>query len=377
MTAPPHSRHPPKPPAITLVPSVPAGQRLRHPSTSSSLSSLASSSRPAVHLLNKDVSRLHSHRHRSIRRDNRVLLTTLRNAPFVVYSCVPYSKHSKFTFRGDGRRHGSGSSHENLLLFGSVEDGQDVSYGQFLAPSSSKAKSARTDNLLVPISESAHASPAKSPSEVPLFRSFSHDPSLLQRYHSQQATLLPTVLESEVESISKHHQLDDPELRSGKHRTLLTFPSYMTSVIDYVKPSDLKKELNEKFREKFPHIQLTLSKLRSLKQAMKKIAHIRCGVDLWTIATAHVYFERIIMKGLINKANRRLCAGASLMLAAKLNDVKGNDLSKLIDEIEDTFKLHRRELLACELGILVALEFSLLVSDLEVKPHHQRLVYTS
>ncbi|XP_053705290.1 CDK5 and ABL1 enzyme substrate 2-like isoform X3 [Synchiropus splendidus] len=168
--------------------------------------------------------------------------------------------------------------------------------------------------------------------------------------------------------------LSDPQWPCGRHKRVLVFPSYLTTVVEYVKPSDLKKHMNETFREKFPHIQLTLSKIRSLKREMRSVCE-ECSLQPVTIAMAFVYFEKLVLQGRLNKQNRKLVAATCVLLAAKISsDLRKPEVKQLIDKLEECFRINRRELIPLEFPVLVALEMGLYLPDSKVMPHYRRLV---
>ncbi|MBN3284313.1 CABL1 enzyme, partial [Polyodon spathula] len=303
-------------------------------------------------------------------RNGRIVLISGRRSFCSVFSVLPYqdcSQAGELKLEGGRLRHPSGGVGAKEMVIGleGIElgaDGKTVSYTQFLYPT----------NALI-----ARRNTIDSTASFSQFRNASHRNLTLGRANSTQGSIDAG---SDVLDFLEYdpNLLDDPQWPCGKHKRVLIFPSYMTTVIEYVKPSDLKKDMNETFKEKFPHIKLTLSKIRSLKREMRKLAQDECSFEEPTVAMAFVYFEKLALKGTLNKQNRKLCASACVLLAAKIgSDLKKHEVKHLIDKLEEKFRLNRRELIAFEFPVLVALEFALHLAEHEVMPHYRRLLQSS
>ena len=193
----------------------------------------------------------------------------------------------------------------------------------------------------------------------------------------------------------------------GRHRHVMIGDrdtgSIVSSTIQFVKPEELKADLNKQFRERFDgweppkgkwkyigakvvdgvytlqdpmdHVEdhskeerrprqgsisshtattsssvdamhtirmppsLTLSKIRSVKQ-QALIAAVNANMEVSTVALACVYFERLCLDTRVDKSNRRLCFAACLLLAAKINERNVRlDIQALEEEDEGKFTL--------------------------------------
>ncbi|XP_041861102.1 CDK5 and ABL1 enzyme substrate 2 [Melanotaenia boesemani] len=302
-------------------------------------------------------------------RGSRIVLICAKRSLCAAFSVLPYGESfylSDPMLSHPRRRHSSGNISTTLEMLPGLEGfhldiyGRSVSYAQFLYPTNAlvrqKPSSTSDLTLQIPVSRSTHSMPGRS-----------YPPSRLNS----------TVgLDLGVEDVTDYdpNLLSDPQWPCGKHKRVLIFASYMTTVIEYVKPSDLKKDMNETFKEKFPHIKLTLSKIRSLKREMRIVGE-DCGLQPVSIAMSFVYFEKLVLQGRLNKQNRKLVSAACILLAAKISsDLKKQEVKHLIDKLEERFRIGRRELISFEFTILVALEMALYLPESHVMPHYRRLV---
>ncbi|XP_054465086.1 CDK5 and ABL1 enzyme substrate 2 [Anoplopoma fimbria] len=302
-------------------------------------------------------------------RGSRIVLICAKRSLCAAFSVLPYGESfylSDPTLNHTRRRHSSGNISTTLEMLPGLEGfqldtyGRSVSYAQFLFPTNAlvrhKPSSTSDLTLQIPVSRSTHSIPGRS---------------------CPPSRLNSTVgLDLGLEEVTDYDPslLSDPQWPCGKHKRVLIFASYMTTVIEYVKPSDLKKDMNETFKEKYPHIKLTLSKIRSLKREMRVVGE-DCGMQPVTIAMAFVYFEKLVLQGRLNKQNRKLVSAACILLAAKISsDLKKQEVKHLIDKLEERFRIGRRELISFEFTILVALEMALYLPESKVMPHYRKLV---
>jgi hypothetical protein len=172
--------------------------------------------------------------------------------------------------------------------------------------------------------------------------------------------------------------LDDPTLITGKHKTIIALPYFMSSIIQYSRPSDLKRELNEQFRQLHPDLDpsLTLTQIRKVKKDIYLAAQ-EMNLELSSVAKAYVYFERLILKNEVNKYNRKLIGATCLFLATKVNDPKEVSYANLLRILNKIMGVSPKEIRENEFNVFVALEFVLYVPLWDIRPHFERLVTSS
>ncbi|XP_068996602.1 CDK5 and ABL1 enzyme substrate 2-like isoform X1 [Embiotoca jacksoni] len=296
----------------------------------------------------------------------RIMLICAKRSLYAAFSVLPYGESAHLSdpkLETQRQRLSSVVAVDLLPCLEGVEldaCGKTVSYAQLLYPT----------NALV--RQKSGGAPESSTAQTPQSRFRGNGQKNFTP--ARQNNSVPQ--EPCVEEVAEYdpNLLSDPQWPCGRHKRVLIFASYVTTVIEYVKPSDLKKDMNETFREKFPHIKLTLSKIRSLKRDMRAVSE-EFGLQPVTIAMAFVYFEKLVLQGRLNKQNRKLVAAACVLLAAKISsDLRKPDVKQLIDKLEERFRINRRELIPLEFPVLVALEMGLYLPESKVMPHYRRLV---
>lgn len=142
-----------------------------------------------------------------------------------------------------------------------------------------------------------------------------------------------------------------------------------------MRPSDLKREMNEQFRTNHPELplEMTLSKIRAIKLHLLEIGK-QVDLEVSSVAHAYVFFEKLVVKNMVTKKNRKLIAACCLFLATKVNEAKGRTWFRpLLDAMDDELDVDSEEIHEHEFAVFADLEFNLYVPRREFMPHFERI----
>jgi hypothetical protein len=179
--------------------------------------------------------------------------------------------------------------------------------------------------------------------------------------------------------------LDDPSLKSGKHRVVLQLAGFMSSLASYVRSKELRAELNASFAARHsswlpPSAQMSLSKLLKCKQLLLDLV-VRLDLELATLAVAYIYLEKMVLLRAVHKANRKLVACVCLLLAFKWSEgserlLAGGQRKKLFAALflgmEKQLHVPRAAIVRAEFAVFAALGFDLTVKQEHVLHHFRQ-----
>lgn len=185
--------------------------------------------------------------------------------------------------------------------------------------------------------------------------------------------------------------LDDSTMSHESVRNLVEGEGYIMSILPFRPERVIKLALNEQFRQMLSESApgLTFTMIRTLRQKVTSM-WFKFGGDLCTVALAFVFFDKLVLlKGVVNKENRRLTMACCLLLAFKLNEqqenvvstkiipslVPGPAISDIWGPIEDTLGVHRKQVVKSEFTVFSLLGFSMHLRVAEVMPAFERCIF--
>jgi len=187
----------------------------------------------------------------------------------------------------------------------------------------------------------------------------------------------PTYLDNPNLKTEKQLVNEVQEVKPTKHRNVLSLSSIMGSFMHHNnRPSDLKRESNARFRQLHPDVDptLTLSQIRKVKLKLLAAATYEdLDLELSTVAKAYVYFEKLILKKVVNKASRRLYGSICLLLASKVNEPMGTSYSPILESLHKHLDVTIKDITDNEFSVFAHLDFELYLPMQEFMPHFERL----